>query len=140
MGYRALNWWSDLSVYLTSVVLRPTLFVLLFAMLGRFANNPEAAERYLIGMAAVAGKTTTVRILSTLLSPTSGTARVMGFDVQRQTREVRKLIGLILGGERGLYNRLIAAQDVRAFLPTLKAQGKTGAAHDPLHVRGRRPL
>jgi ABC-2 type transport system ATP-binding protein len=42
-----------------------------------------------------AGKTTTLRILSTLLAPTAGTARVAGFDVARQSGEVRKRIGYV---------------------------------------------
>ena len=42
-----------------------------------------------------AGKSTTLRMLTTLIPPTSGTARVAGFDVVRQQREVRKRIGYI---------------------------------------------
>jgi ABC-2 type transport system ATP-binding protein len=41
-----------------------------------------------------AGKTTTVRILTTLLRPDGGTARVAGFDVERQATELRAHIGL----------------------------------------------
>ncbi|TWE27892.1 ABC-2 type transport system ATP-binding protein [Prauserella muralis] len=41
-----------------------------------------------------AGKTTTVRILSTLLRPDAGTARVHGFDVERQAGAVRRSIGV----------------------------------------------
>ncbi|MEV6151413.1 ATP-binding cassette domain-containing protein [Nonomuraea sp. NPDC052129] len=41
-----------------------------------------------------AGKTTAVRILATLLTPDSGTATVLGFDVRRQAHQVRSLIGL----------------------------------------------
>lgn len=43
-----------------------------------------------------AGKSTTVRILCTLLSPTSGSARVAGFDVVRDPGEVRLRIGVAL--------------------------------------------
>jgi ABC-2 type transport system ATP-binding protein len=43
-----------------------------------------------------AGKTTTIRILATLLKPTSGKARVAGFDVVRQSHEVRKRLGVAL--------------------------------------------
>ena len=42
-----------------------------------------------------AGKTTTVRILATLIPPTAGTARVAGFDVARQSRQVRERIGYV---------------------------------------------
>lgn len=42
-----------------------------------------------------AGKTTTMRILTCYLPPTSGTARVAGFDVQQQSMEVRRHIGYV---------------------------------------------
>src|SRR4051795_9207904 len=41
-----------------------------------------------------AGKTTTINILSTLLRPTAGSATVAGFDVVRQSAEVRASIGV----------------------------------------------
>ncbi|WP_371804306.1 ABC transporter ATP-binding protein [Candidatus Lokiarchaeum ossiferum] len=41
-----------------------------------------------------AGKSTTISIASTALSPTSGTVKVFGFDVVKQTKEVRKHIGI----------------------------------------------
>lgn len=41
-----------------------------------------------------AGKSTLVSILTTTLPPTSGTARIAGFDVVREAREVRRCIGL----------------------------------------------
>lgn len=40
-----------------------------------------------------AGKTTTIKMLSTLLTPTSGTAEVAGFDIIRQKDDVKKIIG-----------------------------------------------
>jgi ABC-2 type transport system ATP-binding protein len=43
-----------------------------------------------------AGKTTTLRILTTLLRPTSGTARVVGYDVERQPLQVRQHIAVVL--------------------------------------------
>ena len=51
-----------------------------------------------------AGKTTTIRMLTTLLAPTSGTARVCGFDVGREAGEVRKRVGYVMQDiPRGLY-------------------------------------
>ena len=61
------------------------------------------------------GKTTTIRILSTLLTPTSGQAKVMGYDVVKESRKVRRHIGLILGGERGLYGRLTGEENLKYF-------------------------
>jgi ABC-2 type transport system ATP-binding protein len=54
-----------------------------------------------------AGKTTTVRMLSSVLRPTSGTAKIAGFDVIRQAREVRAAVG-VLTENHGLYNRMPA--------------------------------
>ena len=62
-----------------------------------------------------AGKTTAVRILSTLLTPTSGSAKVLGYDVQTQAKQVRKHIGFILGGDRGLYGRITGEQNLKYF-------------------------
>ena len=62
-----------------------------------------------------AGKTTTVRILSTLLTPTKGTAAVLGFDVMKDTAQVRRNIGFVLGGDRGLYGRLSGKENLEYF-------------------------
>ena len=62
-----------------------------------------------------AGKTTTVRLLSTLLIPTSGAAKVCGHDVEKHAREVRRSIGLMLTGERGLYWRLTGRENLELF-------------------------
>ncbi|MBW3639465.1 MAG: ATP-binding cassette domain-containing protein, partial [Actinobacteria bacterium] len=44
-----------------------------------------------------AGKTTLCKILSTVLLPTAGTARVLGHDVVTETAAVRRLVGIVFG-------------------------------------------
>jgi len=62
-----------------------------------------------------AGKTTLVKILSTLLLPTEGEATVSGLDVRRDAEEVRKRVGVVLGGDRALYWRLTARENLWYF-------------------------
>ena len=62
-----------------------------------------------------AGKTTTVKMLATLLIPTNGTAAILTYDVVKDANEVRKHIGFIFGGERGLYWRLSGIDNLRYF-------------------------
>lgn len=62
-----------------------------------------------------AGKTTTIKILSTLLVPTSGSARVAGYDVSREPAAVRASIGCVLPGERSHYWKLTARENLRFF-------------------------
>jgi ABC-2 type transport system ATP-binding protein len=62
-----------------------------------------------------AGKTTTIKLLNTMLIPTSGTATVLGYNIQKDVGEIRKRIGIVLGGERGLYTRVNAIDNLRYF-------------------------
>ena len=59
-----------------------------------------------------AGKTTTISILTTTLSPTSGTARVAGYDVTRQASAVRQNVGIIFQNP-SLDLNLTAEENVR---------------------------
>jgi ABC-2 type transport system ATP-binding protein len=78
-----------------------------------------------------AGKTTTVKMLTTLLIPTGGTASVAGFDVVKQDHEVRKRIGFIFGGERGLYWRLSGIDNLRYFASLYHVEPEVSKARIP---------
>ncbi len=62
-----------------------------------------------------AGKTTTIKMLITLLLPTAGSARVLGMDVVDRARDIRRQIGYVFGGDKGLYERLPAIDNLRYF-------------------------
>ena len=61
-----------------------------------------------------AGKTTTVRMLTALLMPTRGSARVGGYDVLRHGKEVRSLVG-VLTEQHGLDMRKTGAENLDFF-------------------------
>jgi ABC-2 type transport system ATP-binding protein len=84
-----------------------------------------------------AGKTTLCKILSTILLPTSGTAEVLGHDVVTGAAEIRSRIGIVFGGERGLYGKLTARQTLRYWaslykIPDAVAKVRAGELLDRL--------
>jgi len=70
-----------------------------------------------------AGKTTTLSMLSTLLTPTSGTATVAGFDLVKQPGEIKKRIGLV-PQELALYPTLSARDNLEFFGSIYGLRGK----------------
>ncbi len=62
-----------------------------------------------------AGKTTLIKILTTLLTPTSGSARVDGFDVVTRAGAVRQRINMVSGGESCGYGLLTVRENLWLF-------------------------
>lgn len=62
-----------------------------------------------------AGKTTLVKILSTLIIPDKGTALVNGYDILKNPDKVRASIGVVSSGERSLYWKLTAKENLEYF-------------------------
>ncbi len=89
-----------------------------------------------------AGKTTTIKMLITLLLPTSGSATVLGHDVVADSREVRRHIGYVFGGDRGLYERLSALDNLRYFaelygVPPRESRARIGELIEMVGLTGR---
>lgn len=62
-----------------------------------------------------AGKTTLIKILCTLLLPTSGSAKVCGHDVVKEAHQVRKIINMVTGGETPGYGILTVQENLWFF-------------------------
>jgi len=72
-----------------------------------------------------AGKTTALRIMATLIKPTSGSAEVFGFDVEKQASEIRKIISY-LPEEAGAYRNL-SGREYLEFMARFYAGNKATA-------------
>ncbi len=62
-----------------------------------------------------AGKTTLIKILTTLLLPSEGTARIFGFDVEHQTKQIRRIMNMVAGGEQSGYGILTVREQLWMF-------------------------
>lgn len=70
-----------------------------------------------------AGKTTTIRILACLISPSTGNARIGGYDVIREPIKVREIVG-ILTENPSLYERLTAYENMDFFAEAYGLSGE----------------
>ncbi|GAB3863487.1 ABC transporter ATP-binding protein [Dactylosporangium cerinum] len=89
-----------------------------------------------------AGKTTTIKMLITLLLPTSGRIEVLGHDVVARPREVRRRVGYVFGGDRGLYERLSGLDNLRYFaelyaVPAREQRARIGELLELVGLTGR---
>jgi len=71
-----------------------------------------------------AGKTTIMRMIATMIKPTSGQIEVMGKNNLENAEAARKNIGILFGGDAGLYDRLTAYENIDYFA---KLNGMTSA-------------
>jgi ABC-2 type transport system ATP-binding protein len=79
--------------------------------------NLEVHQGELFGLLGPngAGKTTLIKILTTLLAPTSGFARVAGFDVVNEAEKIRPRINMVSGGESSGYGLLTVRENLWMF-------------------------
>ncbi len=78
--------------------------------------NMQVAKGELFGLLGPngAGKTTTINILCGLIKPTSGTAKIYGYDVQKETQKVKELIGVCIQ-ETAIYPYLTGMENLALF-------------------------
>ena len=74
-----------------------------------------------------AGKTTLIKILTTLILPSSGIARILGIDVEREPETVKRRIGVVMSDERSFYWRLTGRQNLEFFSALHGLRGASAA-------------
>jgi ABC-2 type transport system ATP-binding protein len=89
-----------------------------------------------------AGKTTTMRMLATLLEPTAGTATVLGHDLATEARAIRRRLGAVLSGERSLYWKLTARENLEYFaalyhVPPAQVRERIARTLEAVHLTDR---
>ncbi|WP_119071922.1 ABC transporter ATP-binding protein [Aggregatilinea lenta] len=100
-----------------------------FLAVDRVTLSVEAGAIFAILGPNGAGKTTTVRMLTSILQPTSGWARVAGYDVTQDPLKVRSVVG-VLTEQHGLYERMKGIEYLDFFAQVY---------HLPDDVRRQRP-
>ncbi|MDD1756943.1 MAG: ABC transporter ATP-binding protein [Methanomassiliicoccales archaeon] len=79
--------------------------------------NLQVEEGELFGLLGPngAGKTTLIKILATLLLPSSGTVKVLGHDVEKEAQSIRPRINMVSGGETSGYGLLTVRENLWMF-------------------------
>ena len=80
-----------------------------------------------------AGKTTTVRMLTSLIAPNEGTAMVNGFKVGEEDREIRLSVGLLTESP-GLYDNLSAQRNLEIYASLYEVQDALGQVEKYLRM------
>ncbi len=82
-----------------------------------------------------AGKTTTIRMLTSLISPTAGTATVMGYEIGHDDRDIRRNVG-ILTETPGMYDRLTAWKNLSIYAKLYEVEDINGQVEKYLRMLG----
>jgi len=82
-----------------------------------------------------AGKTTTIRMLTSLIAPTAGRARVLGYEVGRDDDQIRRHVG-ILTETPGMYDRLSARRNLSIFARLYEVKDVPGQVEKYLRLLG----
>lgn len=82
-----------------------------------------------------AGKTTTIRMLTTLIAPTSGSARVCGFDLGTSDQDLRRSVG-ILTESPGMYENLSALKNLTIYAKLYDVADVEGQVRKYLQMLG----
>lgn len=82
-----------------------------------------------------AGKTTTIRMLTSLIGPTSGTARVCGYELGQNDQDIRRSVG-ILTESPGMYDRLSAAKNLAIYAKLYDVEDVDGQVRKYLQMLG----
>jgi ABC-2 type transport system ATP-binding protein len=82
-----------------------------------------------------AGKTTTIRMLTSLIGPTSGTARVCGYQLGLNDQDIRRSVG-ILTESPGMYDRLSAAKNLAIYANLYDVEDVEGQVRKYLQMLG----
>ena len=79
--------------------------------------NFSLEDGHILGLVGAngSGKTTLIRMISTILNPTCGEITIDGMSTVKHPEEIRRNMGVLLGGDVSLYTQLTAAENIEYF-------------------------